>query len=153
MEWAVKISAFSLAHAKTEFGYCVNFTSLHTVIRNHRLEKERIANMPSGIKYSSILTETFLGCIDKGFGRKTFCCFRLVRQIHALCNSWMTVSQERCHGCRVSSKRDIGREAGAGSWSKWPSSQQPLKSAPGGDFLPRPEGPQGAGTAALAAFT
>lgn len=98
MAWTVNSSAFSLVHAKTSFAHCDKFRSLHTVILNNMLE-ERIANMPSSIKYSSVLTETFLGCIDKGFGRNTLCCFRLVRQIHVLCNSWMTVSQERFHGC------------------------------------------------------
>ena len=58
MEGTVKISAFSLICAKIEFGYFINAGSLHTVILNHRLEK-RIASMPSAIKYSSILTETF----------------------------------------------------------------------------------------------
>lgn len=55
--------------------------------------------MPNGIKYSSIFTETFLGCIDKGFGENSLCYLGLVRQIHVLCNSWMTESQERFHGC------------------------------------------------------
>lgn len=54
----MKISAFSLICAKIEFGYFVNSGSLHTVILDHRLDK-RIANMPSVIKYISILTETF----------------------------------------------------------------------------------------------
>lgn len=58
MEGTVKISAFSLICAKIEFGYFVNSKSLHTVILDHRLDK-RIANMPSVIKYISILTETF----------------------------------------------------------------------------------------------
>lgn len=54
--------------------------------------------MPNGIKYSSIFTETFLG-IDKGFGENSLCYLGLVRQIHVPCNSWMTESQERFHGC------------------------------------------------------
>ena len=54
----MKICAFSLICAKIEFGYFINSGSLHTVILNHRSEK-RIASMPSAIKYSSILTETF----------------------------------------------------------------------------------------------
>jgi hypothetical protein len=39
--------------------------------------EERIANKQYGIKYSSILTEIFLRCIDKGLGRNVLCCFRL----------------------------------------------------------------------------
>ena len=54
----MKIFTFSLICAKIEFGYFVNSGSLHTVILEHRLDK-RIANMPSVIKYISILTETF----------------------------------------------------------------------------------------------
>lgn len=112
------------------------------------LEK-KTANILDGIKCSSILTETFLGCIAKGFGENTLGCFGLVRKIHVQCNSWMTVSQERFHGCWASPKSDIGREAGVGSWSKWPSSWQTLQSAPGGDFLPDPEGPVGASAVGL----
>lgn len=88
--WAVSLSAFSLVHAEIEFRYCVNSRSLHTVILHHMLEKERAANRRNGMKYSSILTETSLGRIDKGFGRNTLGCFRLVRQIHVC----VTVGQQ-----------------------------------------------------------
>lgn len=107
------------------------------------LVKERAASVMNGIQYSSILTEPFLGCIDKGFGRNTPYCFRLVRQIRVLCNSWMTVSQERFHSSWASPKSDIGREAGPGFWSKWPSNWQPQKSAPRRDFLADPVSPKG----------
>lgn len=90
------------------------------------LEKKRISNMLHGIKYSSSPTETFLRCIDKGFGRNAMCCFRLVRQNHVLCNGWMTVSQERFYGCWTSPKGDISRRPGPGFWSKWPSRRQLL---------------------------
>nr|KAF6353453.1 hypothetical protein mPipKuh1_010419 [Pipistrellus kuhlii] len=80
--WAVSLSAFSPVHAEIEFRYCVHYSSLHTVTLHHVLEKERAANRRNGMKYSSILTETSLGRIDKGFGRNSLGRSRLVKQIH-----------------------------------------------------------------------
>lgn len=41
------------------------------------LFKGETCQQDSWMKYSSILTKAFLRCIDKGFGRKALCCFRL----------------------------------------------------------------------------